>query len=171
MYLNAISGSIPTELGLATNLRDLALDVNQLSGPLPSQLGSLTGLQTLWLNDNYFTGTLPSELGDLTLLSELSLQNNWFNGIVPSSLSNLNNWGKRTMTSSKRDGAFENCCHSPSYLSLLTPRPPLPPSLRANRIDVFGEQQLFVSRLGSYLLSAYYTEHRFVVGLHRGSHL
>ena len=41
---NILSGSIPRELGILTNLKCLFLYNNYLSGPLPSLLGNLSSL-------------------------------------------------------------------------------------------------------------------------------
>ena len=44
VYDNNLSGSIPRELGILTNLKCLFLYNNYLSGPLPSLLGNLSSL-------------------------------------------------------------------------------------------------------------------------------
>jgi hypothetical protein len=88
---NACSGTMPTEIGLLTNLQDeLDFGSNGFSGMIPSELGMLTQLSGLKLNSNNFSGTLPSELGQLTRLVEL--QAGWnpsLTGTVPIELSSL----------------------------------------------------------------------------------
>jgi hypothetical protein len=44
LEMNELVGSIPTQLGLMTNLRNLALNINQLTGTVPRQLFQLQGL-------------------------------------------------------------------------------------------------------------------------------
>ena len=45
---NSLTGTLPTQLGLLTNLINLEVDVNpELSGSLPTELGRLTKLTEL----------------------------------------------------------------------------------------------------------------------------
>jgi len=46
---NQLTGNIPSELGLLSNLQELHLEGNQLSGNIPSELGLLTSLEMLHL--------------------------------------------------------------------------------------------------------------------------
>lgn len=84
-------GSVPSEFGKMTSLRDISLYRNKLNGPLPSQMGRLTRLSVLNLDNNQFTGTLPSELGLLTSMTRLHLSDNQFSGTIPSVLKQLSN--------------------------------------------------------------------------------
>ncbi|MDM8565189.1 leucine-rich repeat domain-containing protein [Candidatus Halobeggiatoa sp. HSG11] len=86
---NQLSGSIPSELGNLTQLTDLYLSGNQLSGSIPSELGNLVQLHNLGLSNNKLTGSIPSELGNLTELTGLYLSNNLLDGSIPSELGNL----------------------------------------------------------------------------------
>ena len=47
---NALTGSIPSEIGLLTNLKYSFLDNNDLSGEIPSEIGKLTGVKILYLS-------------------------------------------------------------------------------------------------------------------------
>ena len=64
--------------GVGTNangrVTGLELGDNALSGSIPSELGNLLHLQELSLDDNALSGALPSSLVNLTNLGELSLQ-------------------------------------------------------------------------------------------------
>jgi len=64
------SGSIPTELGMLSELRALILYWNELDGPIPTELGRLTNLEYLELTNNMLSGTIPTELGVLSNLSK-----------------------------------------------------------------------------------------------------
>ena len=81
----AIGGSIPSQLGLLTELNTLSLRDNKLAGSIPSQLGQLTQLTLLDLDYNTLTGPIPSQLGQLTRLTRLQLHNNApsFNRTLP----------------------------------------------------------------------------------------
>ena len=91
LYANNLTGTLPAELGVLTDLTFLGLDENQLTGSIPPELGNLTNLLHLNLTINQLTGNLPIELGNLTNLQELHLSNNQFTGTIPSELGNLSN--------------------------------------------------------------------------------
>ncbi|KAG7365801.1 RHS repeat-associated core domain containing protein [Nitzschia inconspicua] len=59
---NGLSGTLPTEIGLLTNITSLSLSHNHLMGPVPSELGYLQQLQQLHLDRNRFSGSLPVEI-------------------------------------------------------------------------------------------------------------
>lgn len=83
----SLSGSIPSELGLLTMLKDLILSVNgNLRGSIPFELGQLTSLQSLTLGYTGVSGEIPSELGLLTNLRYVSLSCTYVSGIVPETL-------------------------------------------------------------------------------------
>ncbi len=70
---NGLSGSIPPELGVLTELDDLDLSSNALSGSIPSELGNLDSLRYLELSGTSFEGLIPTELGSLPRMRYLSL--------------------------------------------------------------------------------------------------
>ena len=71
MYDNLIYGTVPTELGLLSNLQRLELTQNSFTEELPSEIGNLENLTFMGLGRNSFWGPLPSELGKLTNMGEL----------------------------------------------------------------------------------------------------
>ena len=91
LYLadNTLTGAIPAELGDLANLQELYLHTNALSGAIPVALGNLANLQKLHLNANALSGTIPVELGNLANLQELYLWGNALSGAIPSELGNL----------------------------------------------------------------------------------
>jgi hypothetical protein len=58
-----ITGTIPTELGLATSLRKIDMSsLPYLNGTIPSELGLLTHLIVYDLSETSITGTIPAQL-------------------------------------------------------------------------------------------------------------
>ncbi|PUZ45263.1 hypothetical protein GQ55_8G207800 [Panicum hallii var. hallii] len=86
---NAISGSIPKDIGNLFNLQVLDLADNSFTGNLPSSLARLKILQKFYASDNSITGPVPWEIGNLTDLVSLYLRSNAFSGRLPSTLANL----------------------------------------------------------------------------------
>ncbi|RWR97274.1 MDIS1-interacting receptor like kinase 2-like protein [Cinnamomum micranthum f. kanehirae] len=86
-----INGSIPSEIGILTNLRELRLSNNQISGSIPPSLGNLSNLVTLVVNENELSGPIPQEIGNLTKLNQLILYYNNITGSIPSTFGRLTN--------------------------------------------------------------------------------
>ena len=84
-----VGNTIPSEIGLLTQLTYLGLGENQLNGTIPSTLGNLVQLNSLLLGNNQLSGTIPSTLGNLVQLTDLGLVDNQLNGTIPSTLGNL----------------------------------------------------------------------------------
>ncbi len=88
---NNLSGEIPPELGLMSNLKVLHLAGNELTGEIPSELGQLPSLESLVLYYNQLTGDIPAELGRLSNLLSLRLDGNRLTGEIPAELGRLSN--------------------------------------------------------------------------------
>ena len=87
---NALTGSIPPELGQLASLEDLTLGINQLTGPIPAELfARTTRLKSLFLGYNRLTGPLPAEIGNLSQLTFLALHRTGLTGPLPPALGNL----------------------------------------------------------------------------------
>ena len=69
---NIYISSIPTEIGLLTNLKELKLK-NIMGGTIPSELGLLQSLTSLGLSGSGLSGTFPSEAYNLPYLEDLDL--------------------------------------------------------------------------------------------------
>ena len=65
---NDLTGTIPTELGLLSNLEALGLYLNQLTGTISTELGLLSNLEVLSLHSNQLIGSVPTSLARLPLL-------------------------------------------------------------------------------------------------------
>ena len=88
---NRLSGTIPPQLGMLTELEELELAENRLTGAIPPELGNLGNLRILDLRYNQLSGAIPDEIGNLTKLGILGLGHNKLSGSIPSWLTELNN--------------------------------------------------------------------------------
>ena len=75
-------GTLPTQLGLITQLRSLLLSNNHISGTIPS-LDALVALEELVLDANAMSGTLPLSVAPMQLLSVVSAAQNHLSGSLP----------------------------------------------------------------------------------------
>ncbi|KAF8089493.1 hypothetical protein N665_0505s0043 [Sinapis alba] len=86
----ALSGQIPEGIfGNLTQLRTLSLRLNALTGTLPLDLGSCSDLRRLYLQGNRFSGEIPEVLFSLSNLVRLNLGDNGFSGEISSGFKNL----------------------------------------------------------------------------------
>jgi hypothetical protein len=74
LHHNALTGTIPSELGQVSKLGELIIGPNALTGTIPSELGHMSTPQVLYLRHNALTGTIPSELGHMSTLQYLTLE-------------------------------------------------------------------------------------------------
>jgi Leucine-rich repeat (LRR) protein len=110
---NYLHGSVPTEIGLCSDLKAISMQQNQLTGTLPTLVGQLSHLIYFQLSQNEISGALPSfdkatsmafldlqfnklqgripwsSLWSMTNLSTLHLARNAFNGTIPSEVAAL----------------------------------------------------------------------------------
>ena len=70
-----LTGSIPTQVGLMTNLRQLTFNNNFLTGVIPTELGLLTNLEFIAVPGNTMSGAIPSELGQMRYVQQGSKSN------------------------------------------------------------------------------------------------
>jgi len=80
--LNNLAGTIPTELGLLTDLVFLGLEQGSTTGTIPSELGGLSNLNFIDLDFNLLNGSIPSELFGLSNLATLDLNDNDLTGNI-----------------------------------------------------------------------------------------
>ncbi|XP_028075665.1 probable leucine-rich repeat receptor-like protein kinase At1g35710 [Camellia sinensis] len=88
---NCLLGTIPSEIGMRSSLRELLLYSNNLSGPIPSSIRNLGNLTKLRLTKNKFVGPIPQEVGVLRSLIDLQMSRNNLTGSIPTSIQNLAN--------------------------------------------------------------------------------
>ncbi|PON60720.1 Mitogen-activated protein kinase kinase kinase [Trema orientale] len=83
LRLNALKGSIPSDLAACTSLRNLYLQGNLFSGQIPEFLFTLRDLVRLNLASNNFSGEIPASFNNLTRLKTLYVENNQLSGSIP----------------------------------------------------------------------------------------
>jgi len=105
-----LAGSIPTTIGLLTNLANFEVAESQISGTIPLEIGELTQLTTLSLGGNMLAGRLPDTVGLLSSLKYLLLNNNALAGTIPTTVSRLSNLIEVDFSFNEFEDGAENIC-------------------------------------------------------------
>uniref|UniRef100_A0A2N9IRG5 Uncharacterized protein n=1 Tax=Fagus sylvatica TaxID=28930 RepID=A0A2N9IRG5_FAGSY len=82
---NNLSGSIPVDISVLSELHFLNLSRNHLMGSIPEKIGSMKQLESIDLSRNLLSGEIPPSMSNLSFLSYLDLSYNNFSGRIPSS--------------------------------------------------------------------------------------
>ncbi|KAK4591222.1 hypothetical protein RGQ29_021427 [Quercus rubra] len=80
---NKLSGSIPSEILVLSELCFLNLSRNQLIGKIPEKIGIMKKLESIDLSQNHLSSEIPLSLSSLTFLSHLNLSYNNLSGKIP----------------------------------------------------------------------------------------
>ncbi|OMP08431.1 hypothetical protein COLO4_06484 [Corchorus olitorius] len=80
---NALSGELPSNLGVLSSLIFFNMSRNHLFGSIPVSIGELKATEVIDLSDNKLNGSIPSEIGGAVSLKELRLQRNFLSGKIP----------------------------------------------------------------------------------------
>jgi hypothetical protein len=86
-----LNGTLPTELGLLTQLKDFRLQDNDLSGSLPPEFGAWEDLDLIDLSNNRLNSTLPLEIGMWTRVKQLNFAGNRLSGRIGSQIGEWQN--------------------------------------------------------------------------------
>ena len=89
LYGCNLTGSIPVEIGVFTELQNLCLANNNIVGTIPVEISNLSKLEYLLLFNNRLNGEIPEELMNLTKLKEFRISNNGLIGNIPSEIGKL----------------------------------------------------------------------------------
>ncbi|KAL7573465.1 hypothetical protein ACA910_013779 [Epithemia clementina (nom. ined.)] len=76
------TGSIPSEYGTLSSLRELWLFQNHLTGPIPEGLSDLP-IEDLWLYNNLLSGSIPQHFVNLSYMKSFRVNNNHLTGELP----------------------------------------------------------------------------------------
>ncbi|WP_417872086.1 immunoglobulin domain-containing protein [Winogradskyella sp.] len=91
LYITRLTGSIPEQIGLLSNLTELSLrHSGALTGVIPSSIGDLTKLNSLTIVSTDIEGEIPSSFSKLTSLRALDLSRNKLTGHIPSYINTFN---------------------------------------------------------------------------------
>jgi Leucine-rich repeat (LRR) protein len=104
---NKLTGALPN-MTLMTNLNTLAVNGNALTGTIPTTIAKAIGLERLFFDENKFNGPLPNELGLLTNLTDIRFNNNAFTGTLPIELRALKNLKVLYLYDNEFDGGLDN---------------------------------------------------------------
>ena len=117
-----LTGSIASQIGLLTNIKSIDLGGTSLGGTLPTEIGLLSSsLRSLTMLNTATGGHLPSEMGMLSLLDNLLMDENSFSGSIPSEWQNLSAMRWWYMGSNRLSGVIPswiNHDHMPELLEL-----------------------------------------------------
>ena len=103
---NNLSGTLPAQLAMLTQLEGLILTDNQLTGTIPIELSQLRELASLDLNENRLRGAIPPELANLMPMVYLDLSDNRFSGAIPIELGALSQLRTLALSSNNLNGTI-----------------------------------------------------------------
>jgi len=86
-----IRGTISTYIGRLSDLWDVRLDGTSMEGSIPSEIGMLTHMWRWASYDSHVNGSLPTELGNLIDLEVIDVKGSAMTGPLPVELGNLVN--------------------------------------------------------------------------------
>jgi hypothetical protein len=113
-YNNQLNSTIPSEIGLLSNLTLLSIWKNQLTSTIPIQITLLTNLLYLDFLYNQLTGTIPSEMALMTRMVRWDVSNNRLTSTFPSEMGLLTYLTYLSFYSDQLTGTI------PSEIGLLT---------------------------------------------------
>jgi hypothetical protein len=104
---NAFSSTLPSAVGLLSDLIDFDASDNRLTGSIPPELGGLVRLQSLLLSSNSLRGIAPSQLCELSSLQSLDISRNYLTGRPPLCLSALGKLGEMSLAWNRFTGPLD----------------------------------------------------------------
>ncbi|KAJ9164041.1 hypothetical protein P3X46_023658 [Hevea brasiliensis] len=130
----SLSGNLTQELGNLTKLEMLLLFQNQFTGEIPVSFSNFKALKVLDLSDNRLTGKIPVEISSLKELTRVSLMKNQFSGEIPEGIGELPNLNALYLWNNSLTGILpqklgSNCKLQWLDVSSNSLHGPIPPSL------------------------------------------
>jgi Leucine-rich repeat (LRR) protein len=115
---NLFTGTLPSSLGLMTQLWKIVANNNFLHGPLPSVLGALP-LQFIFLHENDLTGHIPAEICRLQFINNFRVEHNSIDGAIPSCIGNMSTLVRIQFTDNLLTGQIPHSIYNLTKLQLL----------------------------------------------------
>mmetsp|Transcript_16575 Transcript_16575/g.38299 ORF Transcript_16575/g.38299 Transcript_16575/m.38299 type:complete len:567 (+) Transcript_16575:117-1817(+) len=113
------TGTLPTEIGNCRALQYLQMVGSNYHGTIPTEFGRLKNLTEIYLNRGMLTGSVPSEIGQLTNLQSLDISRNQLQGTLPIELGTLQDLKSFEVYRNNLSGTIpSNICNSP-YISII----------------------------------------------------
>ena len=85
----SLTGSIPTEIAVLSNLQEMSFSHNFLLGNLPTEFGRMLKLQYFDISHNKLSGDIPTAIGEMKSLKYLDISFNSFKTGIPKSVGSL----------------------------------------------------------------------------------
>jgi Leucine-rich repeat (LRR) protein len=113
--LHASTTTIPSEIGMLSNLRSINLDKTGIFGDIPTTIGHLQRLQYMSMESNFLSGTLPTEMNQMVSLQTMQLSSNRIGGVIPT-LTSLYNLRHIVLFSNQFKGSLINLVEKHPFL-------------------------------------------------------
>lgn len=115
----ALRGTVPTSVGLLSMLTRFSLRNSQFSATIPSQISRMSKLVSLDLSLNNFKGSIPLGLYSISTLQSLAISYCSLSFILPSSIGFLTNLQTLDLTANKIFGSLPSTLGNLMALSVL----------------------------------------------------
>ncbi|KAL8517040.1 hypothetical protein ACS0TY_015318 [Phlomoides rotata] len=116
---NALTGTIPSDIGNFSRLVALNLSRNSLVGSIPASVGGLNTSFVLDVSYNRLTGSVPPEIGRAVSLQQLRLESNFLTGSIPTSIKNCSSLTSLVLSRNNLTGSVPDALTNLSNLELL----------------------------------------------------
>lgn len=110
---NIIGGTIPTRIGLFTDLASLSITEAELTGPLPAEMGNLVNMRRCWLYENELSGPIPESINSWRQLQVLEIYDNLLTGDMPQAVCDAvaaSEYEFRTLSADCSKVECDQCC-------------------------------------------------------------
>ena len=115
----ALTGSLPTQIQMLSNLRFFDVSLNRLEGTIPEELYEITTMEYFDLSFNEFSGTVSSAIQNWTNLELIALSNNFFHGTLPDEVDSLSSIEWFYGEFNNFEGSFfDHVLHWPSIIAV-----------------------------------------------------